>query len=187
MAKTKPTLEDYIFDMETRPPDRGGHTEQDLWSQLEKKESDLLLAAELGKALLEKNEELMRHQERLIEEYSAKLEVSRIEFTYQIQYLSYISFCNFHHRMVNAELEFLLPNLELRCITNIYINRSNDLNWFIFQLPHMLCGSDDYYSSNKNNRYSVSIASLVMKKLINTAAYTKTRAESSFFSSADLI
>lgn len=80
MAKTKPTLEDYIFDMETRPPDRGVHTEQDLWTQLEKKESDLLLAAELGKALLDKNEELMRQQEKLIEEYSTKLEVSLIIF-----------------------------------------------------------------------------------------------------------
>lgn len=78
MAKTKPTLEDYIFDMETRPPDRGGHAEQDLWSQLEKKEADLLLAAELGKALLDKNEELMRQQERIMEDYSTKLEVSRI-------------------------------------------------------------------------------------------------------------
>lgn len=76
MAKTKPTLEDYIFDMETRPPDRGVTAEQDLWSQLQKKESDLLLAAELGKALLDKNEELMRQQEKLIEEYSTKLEVS---------------------------------------------------------------------------------------------------------------
>lgn len=80
MAKTKPTLEDYIFDMETRPPDRGVHTEQDLWAQLEKKESDLLLAAELGKALLDKNEELMRQQEKLIEDYSAKLEVSLLFF-----------------------------------------------------------------------------------------------------------
>ena len=77
MAKTKPTLEDYIFDMETRPPDRtGSPTEQDLWTQLQKKESDLLLAAELGKALLDKNEELMKQQEKLIEEYSTKLEVS---------------------------------------------------------------------------------------------------------------
>lgn len=80
MAKTKPTLEDYIFDMETRPPDHGTTADQDLWTQLQKKESDLLLAAELGKALLEKNEELAKQQERIIEEYSKKLEVStRIE------------------------------------------------------------------------------------------------------------
>lgn len=80
MAKTKPTLEDYIFDMETRPPERPHDdtmimTEQDLWKQLQKKESDLVLAAELGKALLEKNEELTKQQEKLVEEYSTKLEV----------------------------------------------------------------------------------------------------------------
>lgn len=50
--------------------------EQDIWSQLQQKESDLLLAAELGKALLEKNEELKKEQERVTEEYSKKLEVS---------------------------------------------------------------------------------------------------------------
>lgn len=76
MAKMKPTLEDYIFDMETRPPDHGTPNDQDLWTQLQKKESDLLLAAELGKALLEKNEELAKQQEKIIEEYSKKLEVS---------------------------------------------------------------------------------------------------------------
>lgn len=72
----KPTLEDYIFDMETRPPDHGMPNDQDLWTQLQKKESDLLLAAELGKALLEKNEDLAKQQEKMIEEYSKKLEVS---------------------------------------------------------------------------------------------------------------
>ncbi|XP_037050003.1 bicaudal D-related protein homolog [Bradysia coprophila] len=81
MAKTKPTLEDYIFDMETRPPERSVDdadehmmTEQDVWQKLQKKEADLVLAAELGKALLEKNEELTKQQEKLIEEYSTKLE-----------------------------------------------------------------------------------------------------------------
>lgn len=94
----KPTLEDYILDMETRPPElmmdmgsdvgslaTGGGismvtttavTDQSLWEQLQKKEEDLLLAAELGKALLEKNEELGRQHERTVEEYSTKLEVS---------------------------------------------------------------------------------------------------------------
>lgn len=74
--KNKPTLEDYIFDMETRPPDNGKSADGDLWSQLQQKEADLVLAAELGKALLEKNEELAKQQEKIIEEYSAKLEVS---------------------------------------------------------------------------------------------------------------
>lgn len=75
--KTKPTLEDYIFDMESRPPDAGkASADADLYTQLQQKEADLLLAAELGKALLEKNEELVKQQEKIIEEYSAKLEVS---------------------------------------------------------------------------------------------------------------
>ncbi|XP_034655504.1 bicaudal D-related protein homolog isoform X2 [Drosophila subobscura] len=48
--------------------------EPDVWAQLQQKESDILLAAELGKALLEKNEELVKQQEKLIEDYSAKIE-----------------------------------------------------------------------------------------------------------------
>lgn len=75
-ARSKPTLEDYIIDMETRPPDSGqlGGAEKDVWAQLHQKEADLLLAAELGKALLEKNEELKKQQEKLIDDYSVKLE-----------------------------------------------------------------------------------------------------------------
>ncbi|XP_053658431.1 bicaudal D-related protein homolog [Anopheles marshallii] len=73
-SKLKPTLEDYILEMETRPPDSGQITEKDVWAQLHQKEADLLLAAELGKALLEKNEELKKNQEKLIDDYSAKVE-----------------------------------------------------------------------------------------------------------------
>ncbi|KAL1396561.1 hypothetical protein pipiens_002650 [Culex pipiens pipiens] len=74
-ARSKPTLEDYIIDMETRPPDSGrGEADKDVWAQLHQKEADLLLAAELGKALLEKNEELQKQQEKLIDDYSVKLE-----------------------------------------------------------------------------------------------------------------
>ena len=40
------------------------------------KEKDLELAAELGKALLQRNEELRRKNEELAEDYSNKLEVS---------------------------------------------------------------------------------------------------------------
>ncbi|XP_035902228.1 bicaudal D-related protein homolog isoform X2 [Anopheles stephensi] len=60
--------------METRPPDSGQVTEKDVWAQLHQKEADLLLAAELGKALLEKNEELKKNQDKLIDDYSAKVE-----------------------------------------------------------------------------------------------------------------
>ncbi|XP_055544731.1 bicaudal D-related protein homolog isoform X2 [Wyeomyia smithii] len=60
--------------METRPPDSRQISDKDVWAQLHQKEADLLLAAELGKALLEKNEELKKQQEKLIDEYSIKLE-----------------------------------------------------------------------------------------------------------------
>ncbi|XP_069135345.1 bicaudal D-related protein homolog isoform X2 [Argopecten irradians] len=49
-------------------------TEDDVYTQLAQKERDLTLAAELGKALLEKNAELERRNELLIDEYSRKLE-----------------------------------------------------------------------------------------------------------------
>lgn len=65
-------LEHYISTMEARCND----TEPDVWAQLQQKESDILLAAELGKALLEKNEDLVKQQEKLIEDYSGKIEVS---------------------------------------------------------------------------------------------------------------
>lgn len=48
----------------------------DVYILLAKKEKDLQLAAELGKVLLEKNEELSKANERITEEYSQKLEVS---------------------------------------------------------------------------------------------------------------
>ncbi|KAJ8713142.1 hypothetical protein PYW08_008446 [Mythimna loreyi] len=69
-------LEAYVREMstirQTATMDAG--QEQDLWAQLQQKESDLLLAAELGKALLDKNEELKKEQERVTEEYSKKVE-----------------------------------------------------------------------------------------------------------------
>lgn len=47
----------------------------DVYSQLAQKEKDLTLAAELGKALLEQNQELQSQNEHLVEEYTQKLEV----------------------------------------------------------------------------------------------------------------
>lgn len=69
-------LEDYVKEMSTTRNTMDAGAEQDVWSQLQQKESDLLLAAELGKALLDKNEELKKEQDRISEEYSKKLEVS---------------------------------------------------------------------------------------------------------------
>ncbi len=94
------TLDDIIYEMQASRgavagppsgqtgPDRAAAAESgvfssssqengvDLYSQLEQKERDLVLAAELGKALLDKNEELSRQNERIAEEFSARLEVS---------------------------------------------------------------------------------------------------------------
>lgn len=73
--KPKYALEDYIYDVESRSLEPSADPE-DVYAQLQQKEKDLILAAELGKALLEKNEELSRQNERLAEDYSQKLEVS---------------------------------------------------------------------------------------------------------------
>nr|CAD7402799.1 unnamed protein product [Timema cristinae] len=73
--KPKYSLEDYIHEMESRSLQQATEEEElDVYQQLHKKEKDLILAAELGKALLEKNEELSRKNERIAEEYSQKLE-----------------------------------------------------------------------------------------------------------------
>lgn len=73
------SLEEYIVEMENRSAinsNQNSNVPEDVWTQLQQKDNDLVLAAELGKALLEKNEELKKQQETLIEEYSKKLEVS---------------------------------------------------------------------------------------------------------------
>jgi hypothetical protein len=56
----------------------------DVYSSLAQKESDLVLAAELGNALLQKNEELRLHNEAMAEEFSDKLEVRNGSLCYQI-------------------------------------------------------------------------------------------------------
>ena len=76
-------LEDYIFEMQcqadrstTTPPHQEEEEKQvDVYTCLAEKESNLVLAAELGKALLHRNEILVQENERLAEEYSRKLEV----------------------------------------------------------------------------------------------------------------
>ena len=49
----------------------------DLYKLLERKENDLVLARELGSALLDKNEEISKQREALVVEYSHKLEVTK--------------------------------------------------------------------------------------------------------------
>jgi len=64
--------------------------DDDIYRQLAQKEKDLLLAAELGKALLEKNEELSQKYELLQEEYSQVVEVSSLNehFFFSISHLT---------------------------------------------------------------------------------------------------
>lgn len=74
--KPKYALEDLIFETEARGAETGVNSEEmDVYAQLQQKEKDLILAAELGKALLEKNEELTKQLKELTEESSRKIEV----------------------------------------------------------------------------------------------------------------
>ncbi|KAG8193467.1 hypothetical protein JTE90_023719 [Oedothorax gibbosus] len=68
-------LEEYLTEVERRAQRTSNNDADDVYSQLAQREKDLVLAAELGKALLEKNEEISRANERLAEEYSHKLEL----------------------------------------------------------------------------------------------------------------
>ena len=74
------SLDDYIYSLEARggargPGGGGTDPDADVHAQLLAKERDLILAAELGKALLEKNEDLSKQNEKIAEEFSQKLEV----------------------------------------------------------------------------------------------------------------
>ena len=60
------------------------HLDGDVYGQLQQKERDLILAAELGKALLEKNEELSKQNEKIAEDFSAKLEVTSSNIVYTL-------------------------------------------------------------------------------------------------------
>lgn len=83
MGTTKYELEDYIYEMECRQADEAQRQNandeetQDIYARLAQKEQDLILAAELGKALLERNELLVQQNEKLAEDYSHKLEVRK--------------------------------------------------------------------------------------------------------------
>ena len=58
-----------------------GHS-QDVYAQLAQKEKDLVLAAELGKALLTKNEDLAMQNEKLQDDFSQRLEVRTADLIY---------------------------------------------------------------------------------------------------------
>ncbi|KAL7288944.1 hypothetical protein TKK_0016907 [Trichogramma kaykai] len=72
-------LEDMISSLQTRGAqldDEEDELSQDPSQLLAQRDRDLVLAAELGKALLERNQELTRQSEALAENYASKIEVS---------------------------------------------------------------------------------------------------------------
>ncbi|KMR04710.1 bicaudal d-related-like protein [Lasius niger] len=75
-SQTEPyVLEDMISDLQARRHSLDQEdVVQDPAELLKQRERDLVLAAELGKALLERNQELTKQAEVLAEEYSTKLE-----------------------------------------------------------------------------------------------------------------
>jgi coiled-coil domain-containing protein 64 len=68
-------------DDEEELPDPGAPTvghDTDLLSLLRQKEKDLVLAAKLGKALLERNQDLTKQYEKMNKDLNEKLEVNKI-------------------------------------------------------------------------------------------------------------
>ena len=61
--------------MEQELNDEMEESHEDLYKKLESQENDLVLAAELGKALLDKNEEISKDRETIVLNYLHKLEV----------------------------------------------------------------------------------------------------------------
>lgn len=72
-AKPSVALEDYIEELKQRQTSQRTNES----AGVDDRERDLILAAELGKALLERNEQLTLANESITEQYSQKLEVSR--------------------------------------------------------------------------------------------------------------
>ena len=61
--------------------------EEDVHKRLAQKETDLVLAAEVGKALLDKNEELQRQNEAMEQGYAERIEVREIFFYSEKKYM----------------------------------------------------------------------------------------------------
>lgn len=86
-AKPSAPLEDYIEELKERQTSQPKATE----SSVDDRERDLILAAELGKALLERNEQLTLANESITEQYSQKLEVghflNKFHFTFFVRWI----------------------------------------------------------------------------------------------------
>ena len=60
---------------------------------LQQKEKDLVLAAELGKALLEKNEDLSAQNEKMAEDFAKQLEVSSSKLALKFDCIEFFKLC----------------------------------------------------------------------------------------------
>ena len=117
------TVDDFLYEMESRPQNRGSslgpvtaaaesgvfsEENSDMYAQLEQKERDLVLAAELGKVLLDKNEELSRQNERIAEDFSLKLEVrfqTCLEISIAVTGITFLS-----KQLIRITCEHEVPN-----------------------------------------------------------------------------
>ena len=123
------TVDDFLYEMESRPQNRGSlgnatpmgaaaaesgvfsEENSDMYAQLEQKERDLVLAAELGKVLLDKNEELSRQNERIAEDFSLKLEVrfqTCLEISIAVTAVTGITFLS--KQLIRITCEHEVPN-----------------------------------------------------------------------------
>ncbi|XP_013411322.1 BICD family-like cargo adapter 1 isoform X3 [Lingula anatina] len=87
----------------------------DVYVQLQQKEQDLLLAAQLGKALLERNEELQKKNEQLAEEYAQKLEEMQQQ-RHELKFLMEIKEGQYENAIkdLHQDVEYLRRELEQR-------------------------------------------------------------------------
>ena len=65
--------------------------EVDIYKVIQEKEHDLVLAAELGKVLLDKNEEISQIREKIVLDYTQRLEVQGNQDYQRLSYLHRIS------------------------------------------------------------------------------------------------
>ena len=80
LQETESELMAYVNNKIKNDQQKKEEEENNLNKLLQQKEKDLVLAAELGKALLEKNEDLSQQNEKMAEDFAKQLEVSKLEF-----------------------------------------------------------------------------------------------------------
>ena len=75
LQETESELMAYVNNKIKNDQQKKEEEENNLNKLLQQKEKDLVLAAELGKALLEKNEDLSQQNEKMAEDFAKQLEV----------------------------------------------------------------------------------------------------------------